>query len=100
MDPLKDVEASALAVNNRFTSRTDVIAEHSQDTFDSVVQKVAEEEKKAKALGVDLPSPLVLPSAVTKGGDEQPGVDDSGGKGSAKPAAGGGKNPPAKPSAG
>lgn len=82
VDPLKDVQADALAVNNRFTTRGRVVAENSQDDFKDIIRDTAEEETFAESMNVDLPSPLVLPADVKTGGDE------------AKPASG--DTPPAK----
>lgn len=65
VDPLKDVQADALAVNNRFTSRGRVVAENSQDDFEEIIRDTAAEEKYAKSLNVVLPSPDAPPADVT-----------------------------------
>lgn len=64
VDPLKDVQADALAVNNRFTSRGRIVAENSQDDFEDIIQDTQAEESYAKAHNVVLPAPDAPPGDV------------------------------------
>lgn len=90
VDPLKDVQADTLAINNRLTTRGRVIAENSQDDYEEIIRDTAQEEAYAKQNNVVLPSPDVLPSEVMKGGDQAPPAPDA----APKPKGGNGK--PAK----
>lgn len=62
VDPMKDAQANELAVNNRFKSRTQVAAEQGRD-FEEVLQEIAEENKQAEALGIELPAINKTPPA-------------------------------------
>ena len=57
VDPEKDVNASKIAVDNRFKSRSAVIEETSQDTFENVINEQAAEQEVADEAGVELPKP-------------------------------------------
>lgn len=56
VDPLKDVEASVIAVNNRFKSRGEIIEEQGEGDFQDVIDQVASENASAKTAGVELPT--------------------------------------------
>lgn len=94
VDPLKDVQASILAVDAGFESRTAVIAEGGGDVEDTFEQ-LAEEKKLAKGYGLEFATG-VKPPKVDKGSgetDEPDGQedasttgDDSGGKKAAAPS--------------
>jgi lambda family phage portal protein len=57
VDPQKDVAASVEAINNRIKSRTSVVEETSQETFEDIMQEQAMEQKLADQAGVILPDP-------------------------------------------
>lgn len=54
IDPLKDVEASVLAINNRLDSRTNVCADRG-DEFPEIIAQHEQEQELAEAAGVALP---------------------------------------------
>lgn len=54
LDPLKDVEANAAAVEAGFRTRKDVVGEESGADWRDVLTQLAEEEKFAKGLGLQL----------------------------------------------
>lgn len=59
VDPLKEVQASAMQVANKFTSRTRVIEDSDVDAdFEEILLEQAEEEMMAEELGMDL-TPVV-----------------------------------------
>jgi lambda family phage portal protein len=55
VDPMKDVQANILAINNGLRSRTDVISDQGRDIED-VLMQLAEEQEKIKTLGIQLES--------------------------------------------
>ncbi len=66
VDPQKEVEASALQVANKFTSRTRVVEDSDVDAdFEQVIFELAEEEMMLKELGLD-PAPIVGKVPTTK----------------------------------
>ncbi len=66
VDPQKEVEASALQVANKFTSRTRVVEDSDVDAdFEQVIFELAEEEMMLKELGLD-PAPVVGKVPTTK----------------------------------
>lgn len=59
VDPQKEVEASALQVANKFTSRTRVVEDSDVDAdFEQIIFELAEEEMMMEELGLD-PAPIV-----------------------------------------
>ncbi len=73
VDPEKDANASVIAIDNRLTSRTAEIEQHSERTFEQVVTEQAAEQKYADANGVELP-----PVAGDKPESEPEEGDDKG----------------------
>lgn len=55
VDPEKDANAAKIAVDNRLKSRSEVIEENSQNTFEQVIEEQAMEQQVAEAAGVELP---------------------------------------------
>ncbi len=55
VDPMKDAQANVIAVDNRLKSRTEVIEETSQSTFEDVVIAQEKEQQFAESHGVELP---------------------------------------------
>lgn len=55
VDPEKDANANKIAVDNRFKSRSEVIEETSQNTFEDIITEQAMEQKMAEEAGVELP---------------------------------------------
>ncbi len=55
VDPEKDANANVTAVDNRLKSRTEVIEETSQSTFEEVVLEQEKEQTFAESHGVELP---------------------------------------------
>jgi lambda family phage portal protein len=55
VDPEKDANANVIAVDNRLKSRSEVIEESSQATFEEVITEQAKEQKFAEQQGVELP---------------------------------------------
>lgn len=80
VDPEKDAAANKIAVDNRFKSRSEVIEENSQNTFEKVIREQAAEQELAENLGVTLPVPDG--SSAEPDGDEggEIAVDGSGKK--------------------
>ena len=64
VDPLKDVTAAALAVQNTLASRTEAIAEQGGD-FEAVLEELAEEKRLADEYGIDLVTVTNLNNAQT-----------------------------------
>lgn len=62
VDPLKDVQASIMALDNGLTSRSDVLAEEGKD-FYSMLQKLQRERQLAEAVGITLGTAAVQPTA-------------------------------------
>jgi capsid protein len=56
VDPLKDVQASILAIGAKLTSRDEVIAEKGGDVED-VFEQLKEEDQLGEAMGLDLTLP-------------------------------------------
>lgn len=56
VDPLKDMEASVLGINNALRTRTDVVADAGDD-FEDVIAQLAAEQEMADKAGVKLPDP-------------------------------------------
>lgn len=56
VDPLKDVQANVLAINNGLRSRTSVISDEGND-FDDVMNQLADEQEKIGELGIVLEAP-------------------------------------------
>jgi lambda family phage portal protein len=83
VDPLKDVQADVLAINNRLTSRTKVISENTADNFEDIIRETANEDQFAEANDVDMPSVEAAPSEIKTGLDQQP---DASPEKKAKPA--------------
>ena len=69
VDPLKDVQADVMAINNRLKSREDVIAESGEGDFDETIAKIAKENQQAENLGVELPA--IGASQPSKAGDDE-----------------------------
>jgi lambda family phage portal protein len=61
VDPLKDVQASILSVNNGFKSRRRIIAEGGGDIEDTVAE-IAEDKQLANSKGLSFPFPQSSPS--------------------------------------
>ncbi len=81
VDPLKDLEAVELEINNQLTSRTDVSADRGED-YEEVLIKLQEEKRLRKKYGIEEPasaSPKV-PGTQKPTGDEpgapQPNTGD------------------------
>ncbi len=100
VDPLKDIQAAVLAINNRLESRTGAVADQGGD-LEELLDEIEEEERLAEDKGVSLPSGD-SPAAVIASDDEEPaGKPQQTGEGGdeelpAKPAK---KKPTAKPPA-
>lgn len=60
VDPLKDIQASQIAIREGFTTRTAVCAEAGED-FEENLAQLAEEQKLADELGVKLPTAMPAP---------------------------------------
>ncbi len=86
VDPLKEVQANALQVANKFTSRTRVVEDSDCDAdFEEVLFELAEEEMLIAELGMD--SAMVIGN---KPGAEKPATDEASTEdtaGAAQPAA-------------
>jgi capsid protein len=63
-DPLKDVEATVMAIDNGLDTRTDTLAEQGKD-FDEVLETLKDEKEAADAAGIIFvggkPSPGIAP---------------------------------------
>lgn len=70
VDPLKDVQADVLAINNRLTSRTKVISENTSDDFEDIIQETAAEDAFADEMGVQMPDVQAAPSEIKTGLDQ------------------------------
>jgi len=55
VDPHKDAMANIEAINNRIKSRSSVIEETSQESFEEIIKEQAREQDLAKKMGVELP---------------------------------------------
>jgi len=69
-DPLKEVNANILAIDNRLKSRTRVIAEQGEDVED-VLEELAQEEQMAKDKNLSLAKPVT--TAPANGGGKPNG---------------------------
>lgn len=56
VDPVKDVEADVIAINNRLKTRGQVIEENGEEDYDDIIEQTAREEAAAEAAGVELPT--------------------------------------------
>ena len=70
VDPLNDVKADVLSINNRLTSRSKVIEENSADSYEDVIDETAQEADYAKSKDVQLPDIQATPSLLTL--DQEP----------------------------
>lgn len=96
IDPLKDVQASILAIEAGLETRTAILAEQGRD-FEETIEQIAEEQDTAAALGVSL-SALATAKAPLGGpseGEAQNPADavpsGDGGSGDAGQTGGGGR---------
>jgi len=73
VDPVKDVEADVIAINNRLKTRGQVIEENSEQDFQDIIEQTANEEQIAEQLGVELPplNPNISASAAAQSGDDK-----------------------------
>jgi lambda family phage portal protein len=71
VNPLQDVEADSLRVNNAFTTRTEVAADEGAD-FEEILATLAEEQKLANKYGIQ----FVLPAGAAS--VQQPAPADGG----------------------
>jgi lambda family phage portal protein len=71
VDPEKDATANKIAVDNRFKSRSEVIEETSQNTFEDIITEQAMEQELAEQMGVELPpvADKMHPGQATNGVD-------------------------------
>src|ERR1019366_8103703 len=82
IDPLKDTEALVAKWSNKITTLNRILASEGYD-FEETIQEWADEQKRAKELGVDLMPITATPNQVLTGSDKnQP---DSGKPGKADP---------------
>lgn len=85
VDPEKDAQAAAIAVDNRFKSRNEVIQETSQHSFAEVMEEQAREQELAESLGIELPpasrADKQKPEAPTEDTSEPANGSKSQGKG-------------------
>jgi lambda family phage portal protein len=77
VDPLKDVQADVLAINNRLTSRTKVISENTADNFEDIIRETANEDQFAEENDVEMPSVIADPGEVKTGLDQNPESADT-----------------------
>ncbi len=81
VDPLKDVQADAIALRVGLTTRTQLCAEQGLD-FEEVLEQLAAEDALAKEYGVTLDTDYGKPvpgSQATDAGAGDPGATDNGG---------------------
>ncbi len=77
VDPLKEVQSSALEVANKFTSRTRIIEDSDVDAdFEQILFELAEEQMMMEELGMDS-SPVTTGKSVTAGPQPAPDVSDA-----------------------
>jgi capsid protein len=62
VDPLKDIQASVMAINNGLDTRTDVNAENGRE-FEEIVTTLAAEKALAAKLGLDFTAEKPTPAA-------------------------------------
>lgn len=65
VDPLKDVNAAVIAIENGLGSRTDYLAEQGND-FEEICEKLRDEKEQAKAAGLDFTAAAVTAPDVKK----------------------------------
>ena len=70
VDPLNDVKADVLSINNRLTTRSKVIEENSADSYEDVIDETAAEAVYAEEKDVQLPDIQATPSLLTL--DQEP----------------------------
>jgi lambda family phage portal protein len=78
VDPLKDVQASSIAIANGLTSRFQVLAEKGED-FEETVEQLADENKIAEQYDVDISGVAAAPK-INKATDEEappPAADEA-----------------------
>ncbi len=92
VDPVRDVQADVIAINNRLKSRSAVIEEQGEEDFQDVVDQVAAEDAAAASAGVAMPT---INTGIAEGkllGDEiapkTPAPSDEEGKPAKKKPAG------------
>lgn len=69
VDPVKDIEANVIAINNGLKSRADVVAEQGRD-FDETLAALAAEQEKISAAGVMLESQQPASAAPVDNGGQ------------------------------
>lgn len=74
VDPLKDMQAAVLGIQNGLASRQQVLAEQGRD-FEDVLEELAEEEKLAKTYKVKLGAPVPASAPPSGGGGTGAGQD-------------------------
>jgi lambda family phage portal protein len=78
VDPLKDVQASLLAIDGGLASRTSVLAEKGEDAEDTF-EELSEEKKLAKQYGIELEASAKPPKIQKTTGEEQTSEETSAG---------------------
>jgi lambda family phage portal protein len=73
VDPLKDIQATLLAINNNLGSRTDALAEGGKD-IEEVFEKIAAERGLAAEFGIDLTIDDTKPQPDAEDDEEEPVV--------------------------
>lgn len=71
VDPMRDVQADILAINNRLKTRNQVIAENGQGDFEDTIDEIAREEKYAADKGVNFPAIEQTPQQIKTGASVQ-----------------------------
>lgn len=79
VDPQKDIEAAVTAIDNRLKTRDQVIQEHTQATFEEVVEGHQREQEAAEAARVELP-PVAGAQPENASDETTPNEDGSEGK--------------------
>jgi len=77
VDPLKDTQANILGVGNGLATRTELLAERGTD-LETVLNTLAEEQKLAKDLDVNISAGAAKPAAASASPDKETGKDDEG----------------------
>jgi lambda family phage portal protein len=81
VDPLKDMQAAVLAIENGMACRTDVLSEMGED-FEEVLEKLAEEKQMAEDLDVQITGGNTKPVAAAEpdpaAADDGDGADPEG----------------------
>lgn len=75
VDPLKDVQAAILAVNNGFGSHGSYTAQQGDD-FEEILENLAHEKKLAEAAGVTFSGETARPKVARSAADEEEIDDD------------------------